>query len=536
MLTIQSHLNCCDDDLYNLGKKSKHSNSSMESMEFIEHALIDEDDRRSQVSDLTNLPVSPLPQLSPIKKKKRNLRNIFRRRQHRLLDRLVNSQFIPTRVQSPGEVNSDLNRSPVRKNLFQKSKSKRKEDISIDIANEECLEFLFTPPLNKVKSDDWADSVLFKKALDMVDDNFPEELSKLNLELSKSTFNIGNCHNHALKLLLSVHRDLHCPKDIHDRYWNAHKIPSSGNLASVMSRLSELVECRNLLIELLKAVSGRPSPILLTRMLEEQKNISDQYKSDFHTTAEMFTNLKFFGQSSSQIRQRARVTVLTMSCNKGYDEQRHSDFYGTADIPFVPALPVAPSEIQRSGIHPPTPIQRNRKTIQMDGFSPILKPSEIIARSTVDDTSQKIGIQDKEPSFHKLELHRRMSIILEDDDNNDDVEDNTTPLISDATIEFLVARQKTIQEIVKARFSGGPIPASPQASIVNSNSKTNSSPTTINFLVRPPLLKKNSSLNIHPKLLETIAAEWIASMPWKINNFIFNGKIIVQNRAVKKLV
>ena len=83
-----------------------------------------------------------------------------------------------------------------------------------------------------------------------------------------------------------------------------------------------------------------------------------------------------------------------------------------------------------------------------------------------------------------------MSIILEDDDK-DDVEVSQTTLISDATIEYIVARQKAIQEIVKARLSDGPFPASPQVSIGNSTS--NSSTAMINFLGRPPLQKKSQA-------------------------------------------
>ena len=47
-----------------------------------------------------------------------------------------------------------------------------------------------------------------------------------------------------MRLLLQLHRELKCPPDVHRTFWEAHCVPSYGNLVTVLTRVLHLADSR----------------------------------------------------------------------------------------------------------------------------------------------------------------------------------------------------------------------------------------------------------------------------------------------------
>jgi hypothetical protein len=52
------------------------------------------------------------------------------------------------------------------------------------------------------------------------------------------------CFAAALSMLTRLADDLRCPPDLHEGFWDAHRTPSPGNFAVILSRVATLCTCR----------------------------------------------------------------------------------------------------------------------------------------------------------------------------------------------------------------------------------------------------------------------------------------------------
>jgi hypothetical protein len=367
----------------------------------------------------------------------------------------------------------------------------------------------------------------------------------------------------ALRLLLQLHRELKCPRRLHESFWLAHRTPTHANLATILSRVIQLAESRVLLFDLLKACLGNPSPRLLTRMLEDSKRKQEEKVAN----VDLFARLNYFGQSSDQIRARARATTaLSLSSEASITES--GDLPDNLDELRLLIRGTSQDESRSSP---------RKSIVPKDGKgSPqILKPSQMIqvtASSNQQSALLKRYASSKAPS---------MEMITEDHDEEEDEEDedegwevgeedadadadgegsrSTDPSGEDDERK----RQESIRKFVQARFSGresasnltggasasravtrtpsfvstdandatppptpSPIqttgsslmrtipPPTPSPSIaVEIPSPIGQNPSSI---PKPRMSKRVSMHCVHPKLLEKICHEWMDSVPWKV--------------------
>ena len=331
-----------------------------------------------------------------------------------------------------------------------------------------------------------------------------------------------------------------------------------------------------MLFDLLKACTGNPSPKLVARILEETRAKEETKNRE----VEMFSRLNFFGQSSSQIRARAGATILSLRQHQGQDGSSDgSEDYGRLlTLPEPTALGVDSSDEEevggrrrpsgfrrisqrkaRSSVlrslrsmnsdddsdqdddqdEPVKSRERSRSRWGDGGASPvILKPSEII-RNAKFKQFKPGDVANGDAPLSPLPL----AVITENDGDEND-EEGEEEGVQEALLmkgDTEEERRETIKKFVLARFSGRG-PASPEdservdpppqhnpcmtraasAPLPPSNPLPSAPhPPSDPIRSTPPARrissKRMSSMTVHPKLLETICHEWMASVPWHVS-------------------
>lgn len=101
------------------------------------------------------------------------------------------------------------------------------------------------PRLPRRDYKDWLFSSVFYVALDDEADVFPDKLLKV-LSAIVETKNqvVFNFYPQALRILHCLHVELRCPVELHEEFWRNHRTASSGNFASLISRITRLAESR----------------------------------------------------------------------------------------------------------------------------------------------------------------------------------------------------------------------------------------------------------------------------------------------------
>jgi hypothetical protein len=370
----------------------------------------------------------------------------------------------------------------------------------------------------------------------------------------------------SLKLLLQLHRELRCPPHLHESFWIAHRTPSHANLATILSRVIQLAESRVLLFDLLKACMGNPSPKLLTRMLEDNK----RKQEDKVANADLFARLNFFGQSSDQIRARARATT-----SYSFSSENSADSHANGlpkDLDELRILIRGTS--QHGGSSSGSASGSAPAAVKTQRNSQILKPSQMIQfPGTLPSVSASPSGGDQKPLLKRYASSKApsMEMITEDNDEEEDGEEwepgqedeedeaeEGSPSDSNNGVDERT-RQESIRKFIQARFSGRDSGASLTATTTRVVTQTPSfassacnsfcskddlpseSPslpppaTTLSFSTPPrptagttqspfspsPAPRHRSSKRIsmqcvHPKLLEKICHEWMESVPWQV--------------------
>lgn len=213
------------------------------------------------------------------------------------------------------------------------------------------MDFMPPPPLSTGFGKDWLFSSVFYVALDDEADVFPDKMQKLLSAITETkNLTVFSSYSQALRLLHCLHVELRCPVKHHDDFWKAHAFASSGNFASLISRITRLSEsryavfllclfgpsllsARMCLLDIFRFVSGYPSYSTQLRLRRLQGMVSttnvNQRESD-HSDAtivrqstavcpeDMYSPVKprsdsLLGQTSQQIRRRARDTILQIN-------------------------------------------------------------------------------------------------------------------------------------------------------------------------------------------------------------------------------
>lgn len=335
---------------------------------------------------------------------------------------------------------------------------------------------------------------------------------------------------------------MRCPPHLHETFWVAHRTPSHANLATILSRIILLAESRVLLFDLLKACMGNPSPRLLTRMLEDSKRKQEEKVAN----ADLFARLNYFGQSSDQIRARARATTAISAATS------------TASSLDAKSLPKDLDELRQliRGTSQEGSILPEKSYLPRN--SQILKPSQMIQLPgmTSDDTSQpffKRFLSSKVPSMEMItedfeEEEDEDEDIFDTPENNDMVDGDAEKPNHEVDER---TRQESIRKFVQARFSGRdsgsnvstisrtltPSFTNPSNSFCFNDNDAHPTPS-----VSPPpepvalsatpfspsiapkhrASKRVSMQCVHPKLLEKICLEWMASVPWQVFSSIIS--------------
>jgi hypothetical protein len=319
-----------------------------------------------------------------------------------------------------------------------------------------------------------------------------------------------------------------------------------------------------LLFDLLKACMGNPSPRLLTRMLEDSKRKQEEKVAN----VDLFARLNYFGQSSDQIRARARATT---ACSISSE----------ASIGDSSTLPHDLDELRQlirgtSQDGSKSPMRSSVIVKDAGGTRPngqILKPSQMI--QVTGTSSQSSGSLLKRYASSKAPS---MEMITEDNDEEEDEEDEEDDdelgereedeeededhSIDPNGEDDERKRQESIRKFVQARFSGRESGSNLSAVVPNSRTVTRTPsfvsadddkdsppspplPETIpstslmrtfptvtlaptmtvdtsspvpnpTFVPKPRVSKRISMHCVHPKLLEKICQEWMDSVPWKV--------------------
>lgn len=286
---------------------------------------------------------------------------------------------------------------------------------------------------------------------------------------------------------------------------------------------------------------GNPSPRLLTRMLEDSKRKQEEKVAN----ADLFARLNYFGQSSDQIRARARATTAVSATSSISSQDSR---YLPKDLDELRQLIRGTSQEQS--------LSPDHKSLPRN--SQILKPSQIVELS--DETKSSV---DASPTLRRYVSSKvpSMDIITEDCDEEEEGDedifdipekeefvegdedgDNTILEVDERT------RQESIRKFVQARFSGrdsgftlsrtmtpsfdtpsnsfsskddhkvvaAQTPPPPPPVTVASTANSQYSPS---IAPRHRASKRVSMQCVHPKLLEKICEEWMESVPWKVEPY-----------------
>jgi hypothetical protein len=135
----------------------------------------------------------------------------------------------------------------IRKYLSFKESRQECADIGCVWRGDEAAYSDYMPPprLSRAHSRDWLFSSVFYVALDDEADIFPDKLQKLFMAITETKSQaIFTSYSQALRVLHCLHLELRCPQESHEQFWKNHTNPSSGNFASLISRITRLAESR----------------------------------------------------------------------------------------------------------------------------------------------------------------------------------------------------------------------------------------------------------------------------------------------------
>ena len=136
----------------------------------------------------------------------------------------------------------------IRKYLSFKESRQECADIGSVWRNDELKynDYMSLPRLSRThRHHDWLYSSVFYVALDDEADIFPDKLQKLLMNITDTKSQaIFSSYSQALRILHCLHLELRCPEELHKQFWNSHTTPSSGNFASLISRITRLAESR----------------------------------------------------------------------------------------------------------------------------------------------------------------------------------------------------------------------------------------------------------------------------------------------------
>lgn len=135
----------------------------------------------------------------------------------------------------------------IRKYLSYKESRQECADVgSVWRGDESTYSDYMPPPHLPLRAHrDWLFSSVFYVALDDEADIFPDKLQKLLMTIAETRNQaIFSSYSQALRVLHCLHLELRCPAELHAKFWICHSTPSSGNFASVISRITRLAESR----------------------------------------------------------------------------------------------------------------------------------------------------------------------------------------------------------------------------------------------------------------------------------------------------
>lgn len=236
---------------------------------------------------------------------------------------------------------------------------------------------------------------------------------------------------------------------------------------------------------------GNPSPRLLTRMLEDNKKKQEEKQAN----ADLFAKINYFGQSSDQIRARARATtaVSYQSDDGTMDGSLPNNLDELRELIRGKSFKDANNNLTNNDSTKTSSIQRN---------SQILKPSQIIQLNNQQNKDQQHQQSTEEPRRDsgrtkepKIVLKRfgsskapSMDIITEDyaetdeddeeDDENNNNDENDGNIDDDEEVDEEDEnrnegderiRQESIRKFVQARFSGASASNSSNVSLPSKN-------------------------------------------------------------------
>lgn len=272
-------------------------------------------------------------------------------------------------------------------------------------------------------------------------------------------------------------------------------------------------------------MSGVPPPTLLSRYMFEQhvklELLRDKFtekpvvKVKLRNGGELFSNLSFFGQTSSEIRARAKAAVMASSCGdltNANENDQHSDLPNENFTPGVHTNTEVDSASLTENIGvgagaialslltpnsprpPPTPRSQSRKSSHTHGTR-ILKASEIINESFEESA--------KSPTTNGSPVMKKLPTYLESDSSSDSESNRDCDKESDPS-EFRLPRQ---EQRSPSRFPINTTPASERSQGASGGFRGRRS--------NIPLFAANK-IDISRDFLRTIASEWMISMPWKV--------------------
>jgi len=355
---------------------------------------------------------------------------------------------------------------------------------------------------------DWAHSPLVPIALNGEDDALASDLDSLLKQLERRHHGMGwdegmssgghgerdsvlrGLYPQALRMLVQLHRDLRCPAKVHKAFYAGHCHPSAFNFAVILSRLFTLHDSRIILLELIRAAAGNPSPRLVSRMLKTQKedrgamSISGNKKAE---SAELLLRLNYSGQSPKQIRERARATTIANSIAEidrvpGSSGISGATSEGSRRQSNFSQLNSNPDSQRRSSL------MMSVADIKKDLLKPALLPAHHHAALHEEESANLESFDTLKNEQHQSSI---LKIIVESEDEEDD--DSFHSNVLKHSEPHAESSMKTLLEERCPGVEGG----------------------ILSYMNCTDASKRVSAIGFHPALLQRLCGEWFDSLPWK---------------------
>ena len=213
------------------------------------------------------------------------------------------------------------------------------------------------PPLRFRLSDDWADVPLMLHAVDGSADSLPDTITAYlgivaaGISPHQTADEFHAWYAAALRLVVTLHQDLRCPRQDHERFWKIHGQPNAGNFAGLLSRLTSLKEARADLLVMLRlsvdcCLPGdvevvRSAITWYKRVRKQQKrqkrvvvkaDDAQQYtellanQSSFSPSSSVMPTSRIFGTFSSLSKENGSIRSLQKSSYTGHMSPEKRDF------------------------------------------------------------------------------------------------------------------------------------------------------------------------------------------------------------------